>query len=114
MQNFSEYVNESGEAGIKDTKAALADKSFKDGEALRVAVLNRERTNWDTSWQADYFYGEHKAMSKKQSELVVKAMIDLENILIEKGVKKSRISSDVLVKIYLGNTRPVDYFKDMK
>ena len=81
---------------------------LKDSEAFRVAVMNRERTNYDSRWQADYFYGDKKDMSKAQAKLVVKGMMDLEKTLGKK------ISTENLIKVYLGKEDPKKYFKDMK
>lgn len=39
-------------------------------QRLRKALLNRQRTNYDGTWQADYFYGKLKAEAKRDSELL--------------------------------------------
>ena len=85
-----------------------AIKKLKNNEPFRVAVLNRERTNHDSGWQADYFYGDKKDMSKEQSKLVVQGMIDLEKMI------GKRVSTENLVKFYLDNQDPKKYFKNMR
>ena len=90
-----------------------AIKKLKNNEPFRVAVMNRERTNYDSTWQADYFYGDMKDMAKAQSKLVVQGMIDLEKILKKDGVQ-GRVSTENLMKVYIGNQDPKKYFKNMK
>ncbi len=99
-----------GPASLADIKKAM--KKFGDTEPLRVAVMNRERTNHDSRWQADYFYGDKKEMSKKQGDLVVNAYIELEKILKDMDIKDSRITDAPLLKFFMGDKDPAKFFKE--
>lgn len=106
---LDESINEAV-ASVEDIKDVLG--TMKNTEILRVAVMNRERTNHDTNWQRDYFYGDGKELSKGDSKKVVQGMID-----IEKALKKGnggRVTSENLFKAFMGDTDPKKYFKGMK
>ena len=98
-------------ASPEEIKDAL--KQLKGNEQFRVAVMNRERTNYDTNWQRDYFYGDLKKTSKGQAKLVVNGMIELERILKKSGIE-GRVSTENLMKVYIGKEDPKKYFKNMK
>ena len=83
-------MNESNinEAHAKQDEIISALKELKgvEPEALRVALMNRARTNKDGRWQAEYFYGSKKAESKADQQRIVNFMMTMDNWCTEEEV----------------------------
>lgn len=66
--------------------SALKELKGVEPEALRVALMNRARTNKDGRWQAEYFYGSKKAESKADQQRIVNFMMTMDNWCTEEEV----------------------------
>ena len=84
---------------------ALSKMDRLEVQKLQIAILDRERTNHDGSWQADYFYGAGKKQSKVHSKLIVDAMIKY----LPKGTTEKQFAT-----YFLNGVDPKKYFAGIK
>jgi hypothetical protein len=85
----------------KNAKEFIDRLDGMEKQVLKMKIFDRARTNYDTNWQKEYFYGDLKDKSKKDSKWIA----DLFNKYNYKGTEED------LVKVWLKN--PKQYFKDM-
>jgi hypothetical protein len=94
----------------------LADMDILEKESFKISIMNRERTNHDSSFQAEYFYGSSKYISKEQAFIVSNTLISVDNFLILNNISKKDYDYDLnslFVKIFCGNNSK-EYFKNIK
>jgi stage III sporulation protein SpoIIIAA len=87
-----------------DVKKELSKLNSQELQAVKRIVLDRERTNYDSKWQAEYFYGDKKDQSKEDAKYLVK-------ILSKYNIK---CPESELAKYFLDGENPEEYFKNMK
>ena len=90
---LSESIINEKKADDAEIVDALGKLKGVEPEALRVAIMNRQKTNTDGKFQAEYFYGKEKALSKKDSERIVKFMMSMKNWTTEEDVLRVLLGS---------------------
>ena len=78
-----------------------------DQQRFKIITLDRERTNYDTNWQKEYFYGDLKDKSKSDSKWYMQKWI----ILFPDQIQGKRVKESDLVKYYVKN--PKKYFANL-
>jgi hypothetical protein len=96
-------VAESKGKCTKKAKDFLNKLSSMERQVLEMKLLDRARTNYDTNWQKEYFYGKMKSKSEQD----IKYINDLFVTYGANGVKE-----EDLVACIVGD--PEKYFRDMK
>jgi hypothetical protein len=80
-------------------------KKLKGDEVqlFRIKVLDRIRTNFDSRWQAEYFYGDYKEKSEEDAKFV-------QNVYAKYGF---RCPEEEFAKYFVGGDLK-KYFKNIK
>jgi len=95
LKSIEEFLNEKEEflnekkASNQEILDSLLLLKGHDKEALRVAIMNRQKTNTDGRFQAEYFYGKEKALSVKDSKRIINFMMTMNNWTTEEDILKA-------------------------
>jgi hypothetical protein len=90
-QEVKESVVNEAKAKREDVIAELKKLNDEDPmgiEKLRVALMNRERTNTDGQWQAEYFYGSKKKLAEADMKTITDFMSRLKGWITEEDLLK--------------------------
>ena len=114
---FRNFLLENDDYNLRILQKAF--DNMKNREEFRIALMDRARTDYDGRWQAEYFYGIHKDLAKKESKIVVNGLIELEKILKKMGITERKLireltKTETILKLFIGNENPEKYFRNMK
>jgi len=97
MSTFREYITENNK--VNDF---IKELDPMEKQVLRIKVFDRARTNYDTNWQKEYFYGDMKKKAKEDAKW-------LSDLYIKYNFKGKE---EDIVKYFVKD--PKKYFEDMK
>jgi hypothetical protein len=86
---------------IKKLKSILDDREF---QVFKNIILDRCRTNFDSRWEKEYFYGDLRDKSREDAKWL--------NQVYAKA--KLKCSEDDFCRFFLDGVDPKVYFKNMK
>lgn len=86
-------------------KDALSKLSKIDQQRFKIITLDRLKTNYDTAWQADYFYGSEKDKSKSDMKWYMQKW----NEIFPDKIDGKRVTEEQIGEFYVGDLKK--YFK---
>ncbi len=88
-----------------ELKQALKKLSSMDQQRFKIITLDRLKTNYDTTWQKEYFYGDLKDKSKSDMTWYMKKWVQM----FPDKIDGKRVTEEILGEFYVGDLKK--YFK---